>query len=87
MKVKIILLPEQATEEITDLGPAADLKASDPAPKSNPAPHHNVEELPKASKDSCSTNNSKEAPQQSESVEHLALCLVHLLKFSSLQAV
>ncbi|TMS05303.1 Hydrocephalus-inducing protein-like protein [Larimichthys crocea] len=68
-------IAEQATEEITDLGPAADLKASDPAPKSNPAPHHNVEELPKASKDSCSTNNSKEAPQQSESVEHLALCL------------
>ncbi|KAE8295968.1 Hydrocephalus-inducing protein Hy-3 [Larimichthys crocea] len=60
-------IAEQATEEITDLGPAADLKASDPAPKSNPAPHHNVEELPKPSKDSCSTNNSKEAPQQSES--------------------
>ncbi|XP_027128846.1 hydrocephalus-inducing protein homolog isoform X3 [Larimichthys crocea] len=68
-------IAEQATEEITDLGPAADLKASDPAPKSNQAPHHNVEELPKPSKDSCSTNNSKEAPQQSESVEHLALCL------------
>ncbi|KAI3370851.1 hypothetical protein L3Q82_007368 [Scortum barcoo] len=60
----------QAVENDTEPGPAADLEASDPAPKSALASHDTVEVLERPTEDSCSQNDSKETENT-----HFALCL------------